>query len=141
MWFLAVLSICLFYLMASLFNRKFPVYKLSMITVTVLYITLAFAHPDYYVAKYDLKMLEESSGGKIDVYDTAEDSPGTYYLRNEISADAVPAYVDYPELLAAFCPDDFYVYDGVPYTEEYKEIRRFNFARYKAYKLCSPYHK
>ncbi|WP_026529069.1 DUF4153 domain-containing protein [Butyrivibrio sp. VCD2006] len=141
LWFLAVLAICLAYLLVSLFDKSFPVYKISMVTITVMYIVFAFAHPDYFIAKYDIAKMGTGEGvpqisGDFEEYGNSM----ARYLTWEISEDAVPAYVGHPTLLAKYSTD-YYGRGGVPLTEKYKEIRKFNLARYRAYKLCSPYHQ
>ena len=139
LWFLAVLAICLAFLIVSLFNKNFQVYKCCMVTVTVLYLAFAFAHPDYHIAKYDLAQIKIAGDkAQIDRDTELSENPMNYYLTHEISEDAVPAYADYPELLETYDPDYYFFNEG-PYWEEYKEVRKFNFSRYKARNLCRPY--
>ena len=141
LWFLAVLAVCLAFLIMSLFSKDFPVYRACMVAVTILYIAFTFAHPDYFIAKYDLAKMDIQGESAVIDRDVEEyRNPMIHYLAYEISEDAVPAYVNHPEILNEFNPN-IWAGGESDYSEEYKEIRKFNFARYKAHKLCRPYHK
>ncbi|WP_026495012.1 DUF4153 domain-containing protein [Butyrivibrio sp. WCD3002] len=125
LWFLAVLAVCLAYLIFYLYADRFPIYNACMVTVTVMYLAFVFANPDYHIAKYDMNYLNKA-------VDTREYS-GTveYYLMYEISPDAVPAYVGNERLLS-----EYYLLDGDDtYKEENQHIRNFNYSRNRAYKL------
>ena len=125
LWFLAVLAVCLAYLIFYLYADRFPIYNACMVTVTVMYLVFAFANPDYHIAKYDMNYLNKA-------VDTKEYS-GTveYYLMYEISPDAVPAYKGHASLLSGY-----YFLDGEYfYFEKEHNMRNFNYSRYRADKL------
>ncbi len=130
LWFLVVISLWLAYLLVSLIYEKTPVFNLCMTTVTVMYLIFAFANPDYHIAKYDIAhagVMEKTEIGDRYEYTVSMRN----YLTHEISEDAVPAYVGHEELLMGYDPH----YEMDPYSEEYKEIRKFNFSRNRASKL------
>ncbi|SEL12028.1 protein of unknown function [Butyrivibrio sp. ob235] len=130
LWFLAVLAICLLFLIIGLYNDNFPVFKCCMIAMTAMYIVFVFANPDYHVAKYDLAYMKNSGGtDSVGRYESSM----TRYLTEEISEDAVPAYVGNEELLKLY---ETGLSDKRGYYEkDYKEIRKFNFSRYRAWKI------
>ncbi len=81
-----VLFIIFIGLVVYIHTDRFPFFKYSMVVVTVLYICLAFSHPDYIIAKVNLSAVDDSRsqfflGAGFDDYEFME------YL----SADAAPA--------------------------------------------------
>ena len=121
LWFLAVLGLWLAALLIGLYNKNFPVFNTCMVTVTILYLAFVFSNPDYQIARYDLsRMTKEEIAGSTVSYTTK------YFFCDELSEDALPAYLEYPTLL--------YDYKSWNYDDDYKynEIRKFNFSRYRA---------
>lgn len=80
LWSLAVLSLLLTGLIIQIYNEKFKLFGYCMTVVTVFYLGLSFAHPDYWIAKYNVMHLEE-------------EYTDLYYLRN-LSADAAPVMAE-----------------------------------------------
>ena len=104
LWFLVVLILLLTWQMLDAAGRQFPVFRVSAVTVTILYLAFAFAHPDYHIAKYNMshevldnaqEITTDSSDNSSDIRYQDED-----YLINRLSADAVPAIAADPELMA-----------------------------------------
>lgn len=85
LWFLGVLCLWLAFLMVSLFNKNFPVFRACMVAISIAYVGFAFANPEYRIAKYDL----DAAGIKVDEYQSVQD-----YILSGLSTDAVPALVD-----------------------------------------------
>ncbi len=81
LWGLAVLTLLFLGVMIQIFKQDFPLFRYGMVVVTVFYIGLAFSHPDYIVAKYNL---EYSIKEPVDVS----------YLSG-LSADAAPVILPY----------------------------------------------
>lgn len=81
LWGLAVLTLLFLGVMIQIFKQDFPLFQYGMVVVTVFYIGLAFSHPDYIVAKYNL---EYSIKEPVDVS----------YLSG-LSADAAPVILPY----------------------------------------------
>lgn len=95
LWFLVMLTILLTGVIISIFKRDFPLFRFSMVVVTVCYLCLSFAHVDYWIAKYNLY------GGITASADAGEDSYGSrtadYYYLTHMSSDAAPAFREYME--------------------------------------------
>lgn len=81
LWSLAVIFLLMTGIIISIYKGHFPLFKYSMVMVTVLYLGLSFSHPDYWIAKYNLGILSvsEKSGRCAD---------GRYL--SKLSADAAP---------------------------------------------------
>ncbi|MBR6477521.1 MAG: DUF4173 domain-containing protein [Lachnospiraceae bacterium] len=82
LWALAVLTLMFLGVVIQIFNDQFPLFRYCMIVVTVFYVGLAFSHPDYIVAKFNL----ENVNGPLD-----------YRYLSELCADAAPVLVPYLE--------------------------------------------
>ena len=90
LWSLAVLLVVFIGVIAYIFRKSFPLFRYSMVAVTILYICLAFCHPDYLIAKVNLAGTEESGneffkGAEYDDFD----------MLSTLSADAAPAIADW----------------------------------------------
>ena len=115
LWFLALLALVLGGIILQIYRKSFPLFRYIIIVVSVCYIGFSFAHPDYWIAKYNLS----HSTSIVDSYDD-----GNSYLQR-LSADAAPAIIG--------CEEEW--------VEEYKEelfrdsnegIRHFNFSIWRA---------
>ena len=83
LWTLAVIFLLMVGVTIFIYKSKFPLFTYSLIIVTVFYISLSFARPDYWIAKYNLDPVHLDYLDKYDVYDSQ------YYL-STLSADAAP---------------------------------------------------
>lgn len=93
LWSLLVLFILLTGVIVSIYKKSFPLFKYSMIVVTVCYLALSFSHPDYWIAKCNLANLgnmANSYGG----FFRAESYNDYRYLAG-LSADAAPALAEF----------------------------------------------
>ncbi|MBP5733720.1 MAG: DUF4173 domain-containing protein [Lachnospiraceae bacterium] len=130
LWALAVLFLLFIGVVASIFRMDFPLFRYGVAVVTVFYIALAFSHPDYICAKYNL---EYSAKQPVDIA----------YL-NTLSADAAPVLLPYLEqegidtstISNRSWPEDrswrrFLSHMSDVY-EENQSIRHFNLSRYWA---------
>ena len=79
LWALAVLFFLFSGVVIQIFQPQFPLFRYGMTVVTVLYIGLAFSHPDAMIAKYNLE-----NGTSID-----------YHYLAELSVDAAPVLIPY----------------------------------------------
>jgi len=118
LWFLFLLSLILAGVILQIYKKSFPLFRYIVLVVSVCYIGFSFAHPDYWIATYNLS----HASPVADSYKN-----GNAYLQN-LSADAAPAIVG--------CEDEW--------VEEYKEdilseskndIRHFNFSTWWARRL------
>ncbi len=122
LWFLVVLVILLTTILIGIYRSEFPVYRICLVSMTVLYLAFALLHPDYWVARIDLQY------GGID----------EYYLEEELSEDAVPAYVN-----ATMYMHYMQLYNEDPENEKdtnlIDQIRTFNVMEYIADRYYEEY--
>lgn len=92
LWALMVLFILLTGVIISIYKKDFPLFRYSMIVVTVCYLVLSFSHPDYWIAKWNLENMRYSSN--TDFQNETDCRTAGYhdyeYLAG-LSADAAPA--------------------------------------------------
>lgn len=58
LWGLAVIFLLISGTLALIFRESFPMVKYCVITVTIAYLIFSFAHPDYWIARYNLSHIE-----------------------------------------------------------------------------------
>ena len=87
LWALAVIFLLMAGVTIFIYMNRFPLFTYSMVIVTVFYIGLSFAHPDYWIAKYNLNPAHLDYLNEYDVYDSQR------YL-SSLSADAAPVLLD-----------------------------------------------
>lgn len=123
LWSLAVIFLLMAGVVVYIYVQKFPLFFYSVVVVTVLYIGLSFAHPDYWIAKYNLEIgMEEGRGSDTE-----------YLLR--LSADAAPVLLseEHAEKIAGN-----YLYLSEAYerkirrASEEMHTRNFNFSVFTA---------
>ena len=93
--------------------KNFSLFRYSVVVVTVCYLGLSFAHPDYWIAKYNVS------------HQNKEIAMDSGYLR-DLSADAAPVLVPYFEMETA---------DREWNTEDAASVRKFNVSRFVAKQL------
>ncbi len=79
LWALVVLFLLLSGALVLIYKNGFPYTRYCLVTVTLLYLVFSFAHPDYWIARYNLE---------------SETDTDFYYLKN-LSLDAAPAIFDH----------------------------------------------
>ena len=87
LWSLAVIFLLMAGVTIFIHKNRFPLFTYSMVIVTVFYIGLSFAHPDYWIASYNLN---PAHMGYLDEYDVSDSRK---YLRS-LSADAAPVLLN-----------------------------------------------
>lgn len=115
LWALVVIFLLMTGIIISIYQGKFPLFRYSMMVVTILYIALSFSRPDYFIAKYNVH------AGK---------TTGNEYYLYHLSADAAPILLN----------QDIVTPDSVDYYLSYREtmtdydigVRTFNVSRYLA---------
>jgi len=110
LWGLLVLAVLFAGVITTLYKNQFSLFRYSVVVVTVCYLGLSFAHPDYWIAKYNV-----SHQNKVIAMDAG-------YLR-DLSADAAPVLVPYFGMEKAE-----YQWD----TEDVASLRKFNVSRFVA---------
>ncbi|WP_158588944.1 DUF4153 domain-containing protein [Butyrivibrio sp. XB500-5] len=128
LWFLAVLCFWLAFLIASLYIKRFPVFRACMVAITIAFIAFTYSNPDYRIAEYDLV----AAGDDIDEYKSVKD-----YITNNLSYDAVPAIAGNEELVDAYerAHSDRHYMD----EDKYTGFRKFNVSYYIAHQTLKFY--
>lgn len=118
LWGLILLAVLFLGVVVHIFKESFPLFRYSMVVVTVLYLALSFAHPDYIIAKVNVANAPRESeswvGGEFFLAD--EPYHDYAYLRN-LSADAAPVLVPYLEELG-YHTEAFWKEDALEYAME-----------------------
>ena len=118
LWALAVLALLFAAVVVSIYKHDFNLFKYSIIVVSVLYLLLSFAHPDYIIADYNLAHIN----GKPQHTNAGCDYD---YLEN-LSTDAAPVIAEYNDEWAdRYFSNNKYFYEG-------KSIRQLNLSSYTA---------
>ena len=91
LWFLVVLTVLLTGVIISIFKRSFPLFRFSMVVVTVCYLLLSFAHVDYWIATYNLHRGEAAGTASYRMGRT------DYSYLQYMSSDAALAFREYIE--------------------------------------------
>lgn len=116
LWALAVLFLLFVGVIVSIFKESFPLFKYSMVVITVLYIGLSFSHPDFIIAKINVANICQNDTNVIerrpeDFFQTTAAYHDFWYLSN-LSADAAPVLIPYMEEvgydLTAFYAEDLW---------------------------------
>lgn len=122
LWSLVVLFIIFTGVIIYIYKEDFPLFRYSMVVVTVLYLGLSFSHPDYWIAKVNVAGSEENRSEFF--------LGSTYYDYNflsKLSADAAPVLLEWEE-----------EYYSEKYAERLEDrieditIRNFNVSRFVA---------
>ncbi len=123
LWFLGVLCIWLATLIVGIFKTDFPVFKVCMITITIAYLGFIYVNPEYQIAKYDIAAAKG---------DESEMEHVKYYISEELSADAVPAFENDKELLKSY---ECTFLSNYNCDYDVDDIRNFNFSYYRAVEI------
>ncbi|MBQ8633717.1 MAG: DUF4173 domain-containing protein [Lachnospiraceae bacterium] len=113
LWGLMVIAALFVGVITTLYKNQFSLFRYSVVVVTVCYLGLSFAHPDYWIAKYNV-----SHQNKVIAMDSG-------YLR-DLSADAAPVLVPYFGMKEA---------DSRWNTDDVVSVRKFNVSRFVAKQL------
>lgn len=146
LWFLAVEAVLLTGLIVSIFKERFPLFAFGVVTVSVLYLALALAHPDYHIARYNLAR-HLTPEATVETYTSeALYSWNGYldesYLWWSLSQDAVPALVQDEAQVAAAADPGTIAFNGKKnqmaawqYRTLLQKVRGFNFSEWYAWYL------
>lgn len=164
LWALAVLFLLFVGVIISIYKEKFPLFRYSMIVVTVLYTLLSFSHPDYIIAS--INVANASADGETtrevseeDFFQNSEYFQDYRYL-SKLSADAAPVILPYLKELGyeldVFYEEDiwhsekteshngrgnknngfgYYYLDDLKKSCENFSVRTYNISRHMALKL------
>ncbi|MDE6945543.1 MAG: DUF4173 domain-containing protein [Lachnospiraceae bacterium] len=114
LWALAVIFLLMIGITVFIYRNSFPLFSYSMVVVTVFYIVLSFAHPDYWIARYNLSQEHLVYLNDYDIHDNQR------YL-STLSADAAPILLNDKYNLYIREINDCIKEEGFP--ESYEEIK------------------
>ena len=123
LWGLIVIAIVMGGVTYCIFCPKFRLFQYMLATVCVCWMLFSAAHPDYWIAKYNIAM--SATCENVD----------TYYIKNRLSMDAAPALVEakfnfiseYGEMNGKY--KEWQIKDYRDETKGLLGFRRFNFSR------------
>lgn len=129
LWGLALLSFLFVGIVVNIFKEDFPLFRYSVAVVTVLYLLLSFAKPDYIIAKVNIsKTVHED----YDATEFTDRKPySDYYYLSELSADAAPVLVPFLQELG-YNMEAYHAKDPVDYMKGLEEDGK---DKYKSNKL------
>lgn len=107
LWALALLAVLFVGVVINIFKENFPLFRYQMAVVAVMYLALAFARPDYMIAKVNLSDPEYSD----------------FAYLSTLSADAAPVLVPYLEE-TGYHMEAFWEEDAVEYARSIGEWER-----------------
>lgn len=125
LWSLLVIFLLMTGLLIQIYKETFPLFKYSMVVITVLYLSLSFLHPDYWIARYNISQLTSASAEN-------EIAMTDFVYLNHLSSDAASILLndDYIENLE---PGIFNKYKRDIRTDaDQMDIRTFNFSLFMA---------
>lgn len=135
LWALLVIALLMTGVLIYIYKKNFPLFRYSMITVTVLYILLSFSRPDYVIAKVNMT---HYSGKESNFFLNEAGYQDTSYLYYNLSADAAPVLLNEDIYLHVKERDtrSFYYYgyyaDKCNWDSKNIGIRNFNLSRFLA---------
>ena len=102
LWALALLAVLFLGVLASIYRESFPLFRYSMVVVTVLYLALSFSHPDFIIAYVNIGKAGSPEGTKVSQSEgvnagvsQAENGYIDYWYLSGLSADAAPVLIPY----------------------------------------------
>lgn len=113
LWMLALIAVWLGGIIVQIYREGFPLFRYTIVIVTIFVFAFGIAKPDYWIAKYDVAHLTNPQD--------------TYYLSG-LSTDAAPAIAGHKGAWANY-------YWGNVSSEFDDDIREFNFSHAKAREL------
>lgn len=128
LWSLLVIFLLMTGVLITIYKEKFPLFRYSMILVTVLYVAFSFSHPDYFIAKYNTAHMEDSEDPLVSLdgrYYSDE-----YYL-SHLSADAAPVLLTQEAVSDTYCAN-------IEWQLKDMTARRFNLSLFIAGQYLPP---
>ncbi len=122
LWALTVIMLAMTGTVILIYMEKMPFVKYSMVVLAATWIIFGYSHPDVIIAEYNINM-----------------GTGQIYVMEDLSDDAIPVVLKYQDsiyekpLLQSYLINFEKECRGYDISG-YGDIRKFNFAEYKAYK-------
>lgn len=157
LWGLVVIFLLISGTLTLIFRENFPMVKYCVIAVTMMYLIFSFAHPDYWIARYNLSHAATENSGTGENSDQSSRSYSDFYYLRNLSMDAAPAIYGMVDGLGNNLENIdslqwFYRYsekilrkswEGSPLDTlpQKQSVRKFNFSRWAAYKNYTKYYE
>lgn len=90
LWGLAVLFLLFTGILISVVKGSFPLFRYSMVVVTLCYMVLSFSHPDYWIARVNVASTESATRSSFFEGEPYSD----YRFLSRLNADAAPVLID-----------------------------------------------
>lgn len=90
LWGLAVLFLLFTGIIISIIKESFPLFRYSMVIVTLCYMALSFSHPDYWIAKVNVASTDLATRSAFFEGEPYDD----YRFLSRLNADAAPVLID-----------------------------------------------
>ncbi len=97
LWALALLTALFLGVLINIYAESFPLFRYSMAVVTIFYLALSFARPDYIIAKVNISNAEEYRMQWWE--DECKECYNDFEYLGGLSADAAPVLVPYMKSL------------------------------------------
>lgn len=130
LWALFVIFLLMTGTLFVIYKGNFPFTKYCIITITICYLIFSFAHPDYWIARYNLDHSMSETGKVFDDY---------YYLRN-LSDDAAPVIFEKAEEYGYTETKWFHYYTEDIINSDFLSIRKWNLSRWTAMNLYEDFY-
>ncbi len=129
LWTLVVLAILLVGVIISIYNRRFPLFRYSMVVVTLCYLVLSFSHPDYWIAKCNISQIGNENS---DYFESSGYTDMAYLMR--LSEDAAPVLVEFLQDFEEYGEEhEEYYFSKIKRSYREMGFRSFNLSTYMAY--------
>lgn len=132
LWTLFVIAFLMLGSLIHLHNNNFPFFRYCMVVTTVCYILFAFSHPDYFIARYNIAVIEDITKQK-DLVNVYEQYGDLNYVTS-LSADAARVLKSYNKEENMVT----YYFENIK-AKAQNDIRTFNFSRYTAQKAANEF--
>ena len=90
LWGLAVLFLLFTGIIISIVKESFPLFRYSMVVVTLCYMALSFSHPDYFIARVNVASTDLETRSAFFEGEPYDD----YRFLSHLNADAAPVLID-----------------------------------------------
>lgn len=91
LWTLFVIAMLMTGVVISIVKKDFPLFRYSMIVMTVCYLLLSFSRPDYLIAKVNTDNMKRET--QYEFFSKTITYKDTGYLANYLSSDAAPVLI------------------------------------------------
>lgn len=115
LWGLIILFFMFVGVIFYIWKESFPLFRYGVTIVSVLYIALAFSHPDYWIAKVNLSNAEGQVKGEFaQEFFLAENDYDDFYYIATLCADAAPVVYEFMDEVGYY---DFAEQEKLWYTD------------------------